>query len=81
MIEKQLDVAQNPNDVNEVVSLNALLLELLNIKFIHLLQDISILAPKKIDWDLKRDVAKRLERLERRTERAIAQMISWRCFS
>ncbi len=33
------------------------------------------LAPRKPDWDLKRDVAKKLEKLERRTQRAIAQLI------
>lgn len=34
------------------------------------------LAPRKPDWDLKRDVAKKLEKLERRTQRAIAELIS-----
>lgn len=38
-------------------------------------QDISNLAPRKPDWDLKRDVAKKLEKLERRTQRAIAELI------
>jgi len=33
------------------------------------------LAPRKPDWDLKRDVAKKLEKLERRTQRAIAELI------
>lgn len=33
------------------------------------------MAPRKPDWDLKRDVAKKLERLEKRTQRAIAEMI------
>ncbi|XP_071493490.1 coiled-coil domain-containing protein 12-like [Diadema antillarum] len=37
--------------------------------------DISNLAPRKPDWDLKRDVAKKLEKLERRTHRAIAELI------
>lgn len=37
--------------------------------------DISSLAPRKPDWDLKRDVAKKLERLERRTQKAIAELI------
>ncbi|XP_063230221.1 coiled-coil domain-containing protein 12 [Bacillus rossius redtenbacheri] len=37
--------------------------------------DISNLAPRKLDWDLKRDVARKLERLERRTQRAIAELI------
>lgn len=35
----------------------------------------SNLAPRKPDWDLKRDVAKKLERLEKRTQRAIAELI------
>lgn len=37
--------------------------------------DIQNLAPRKPDWDLKRDVAKKLEILERRTQRAIAEII------
>lgn len=39
-------------------------------------QDLMNLAPRKPDWDLKRDVAKKLEKLERRTQRAIAELIS-----
>lgn len=42
---------------------------------VRLLQDITNLAPRKPDWDLKRDVAKKLERLERRTQKAIAELI------
>ncbi|KAM7363939.1 coiled-coil domain-containing protein 12 [Cochliomyia hominivorax] len=37
--------------------------------------DITNLAPRKPDWDLKRDVAKKLERLDRRTQKAIAELI------
>ncbi|XP_046846487.1 coiled-coil domain-containing protein 12-like [Xenia sp. Carnegie-2017] len=37
--------------------------------------DLSNLAPRKPDWDLKRDVAKKLEKLERRTQRAIIELI------
>uniref|UniRef100_A0A0K0DN38 Coiled-coil domain-containing protein 12 n=1 Tax=Angiostrongylus cantonensis TaxID=6313 RepID=A0A0K0DN38_ANGCA len=37
--------------------------------------DLSTLAPKKIDWDLKRDIEKRLQKLERRTQKCIAEMI------
>lgn len=33
------------------------------------------MAPRKPDWDLKRDVAKKLERLDRRTQKAIAELI------
>ena len=37
--------------------------------------DILNLAPRKPDWDLKRDMKSKLERLERRTQRAIAEII------
>jgi coiled-coil domain-containing protein 12 len=38
-------------------------------------QDLVNLAPRKPDWDLKRDVAKKLAKLEKRTQRAIAVLI------
>ncbi|XP_050083631.1 coiled-coil domain-containing protein 12 [Anopheles aquasalis] len=37
--------------------------------------DIANLAPRKPDWDLKRDVTKKLERLERITQKSIAELI------
>merc|ERR1712180_507825 len=37
--------------------------------------DLTTLAPRKPDWDLKRDVAKRLEKLEKRTQKAIVELI------
>lgn len=37
--------------------------------------DLLNLAPQKIDWDLKRDIAPKLDKLERRTQRAIAELI------
>ncbi|XP_020280406.1 coiled-coil domain-containing protein 12 [Pseudomyrmex gracilis] len=40
--------------------------------------DISNLAPRKPDWDLKRDIAKKLEILERRTQKAIAEEVRMR---
>ena len=33
------------------------------------------IAPKKANWDLKRDVARKLQRLEKRTQRAIVDLI------
>jgi coiled-coil domain-containing protein 12 len=41
------------------------------------LGDINLanLAPKKVDWDLKRDIAKKLDKLERRTQRAVVELI------
>ncbi|XP_017480822.1 PREDICTED: coiled-coil domain-containing protein 12 [Rhagoletis zephyria] len=50
-------------------------LELLNQPMIIDEIDIANLAPRKPDWDLKRDVSKKLERLERRTQKAIAELI------
>lgn len=38
-------------------------------------KDLLNLAPRKPDWDLKRDVAKKLAKLEKRTQRAIAVLI------
>ena len=37
--------------------------------------DLLKLAPRKPDWDLKRDIKGKLEKLERRTKRALAEMI------
>lgn len=37
--------------------------------------DLSTLAPRKQDWDMKRDLAKELEILERRTQKAVAELI------
>ena len=39
-------------------------------------QNLANLAPRKIDWDLKRDIAKKLEKLERRTQKAIVEILS-----
>ena len=33
------------------------------------------IAPKKANWDLKRDVSRKLGRLEKRTQRAIIDLI------
>jgi len=37
--------------------------------------DLLSLAPRKVDWDLKRNIAKKLDKLEKRTQRAIAELI------
>ena len=37
--------------------------------------DLLNLAPRKPDWDLKRDCAARMEKLQRRTQRAVAQIV------
>ncbi|XP_065174800.1 coiled-coil domain-containing protein 12-like [Sycon ciliatum] len=40
--------------------------------------DLMNLAPRKPDWDLKRDCTARLEKLQRRTQRAIASVVQER---
>ncbi|CAD5228879.1 unnamed protein product [Bursaphelenchus okinawaensis] len=40
--------------------------------------DISVLAPKKVDWDLKRGMQEELDKLDRRTNRAIIQLVRQR---
>lgn len=40
-----------------------------------LFKDLTKLQPRKIDWDLKRDITPKLQKLERRTQRAIAELI------
>ncbi|GMR47970.1 hypothetical protein PMAYCL1PPCAC_18165 [Pristionchus mayeri] len=37
--------------------------------------DLQALAPKKVDWDLKRDLSTKLDKLERRTQAGIAHLI------
>mmetsp|Transcript_187 Transcript_187/g.488 ORF Transcript_187/g.488 Transcript_187/m.488 type:complete len:160 (-) Transcript_187:618-1097(-) len=36
---------------------------------------LASLAPRKANWDLRRDVAKKLEKLERRTQRAMVELM------
>lgn len=35
-------------------------------------------APKKVNWDLKRDIAKKINRLERRTQKAVVELLRQR---
>lgn len=37
--------------------------------------DITNLAPKKIDFDLKRSISRKLQKLEKRTQKAISELI------
>ncbi|XP_064397010.1 coiled-coil domain-containing protein 12-like [Halichondria panicea] len=40
--------------------------------------NLANLAPRKVDWDLKRDIAKKLDKLERRTQKAIVEIVQSR---
>jgi coiled-coil domain-containing protein 12 len=39
---------------------------------------VTAMAPKKVNWDLKRDIADKLAKLERRTQKAIVEMLKER---
>lgn len=60
---------------DDVVTAMETQLETLKVPFVVEEIDIQNLAPRKPDWDLKRDVSKKLEVLERKTQRAIAELI------
>lgn len=40
--------------------------------------DVTNLAPRKVDFDLKRSIAKKLQKLEKRTQKAISELIRQR---
>ena len=63
--------------MNSAFYIQALSVTYLSLYFTTCLQDpIVSIAPKKPNWDLRRDVAKKLEKLERRTQRAIVELMS-----
>lgn len=39
------------------------------------ISSVAAIAPKKVNWDLKRDIAKKIKKLERRTQRAIVDLL------
>jgi coiled-coil domain-containing protein 12 len=41
-------------------------------------KEIENMAPKKINWDLKRDIEKKLAKLERRTQKIIVELLKER---
>ena len=38
-------------------------------------QELLSVQPKKANWDLRRDVERKLEKLEKRTQRALAELM------
>uniref|UniRef100_A0A0G4HUT1 Cwf18 pre-mRNA splicing factor n=1 Tax=Chromera velia CCMP2878 TaxID=1169474 RepID=A0A0G4HUT1_9ALVE len=46
------------------------------VKWWHEQDVLTKIAPKKPNWDLKRDISKRLKQLENKTNRAIVQLVS-----
>jgi coiled-coil domain-containing protein 12 len=41
-------------------------------------EDLSAIAPKKLNWDLKRDIKPKLDKLDKRTQRAIVELLKQR---
>ena len=74
MVSEQLETAKNP-DLGDVVCVCVACM--CSVASQHSdQQNLANLAPRKIDWDLKRDMAKKLEKLERRTQKAIVEILS-----
>jgi coiled-coil domain-containing protein 12 len=44
----------------------------------HRTENLAVVAPKKMNWDLKRDIQPKLDKLERRTQKAIVQLLKER---
>lgn len=50
--------------------------ELLRLQLlIHVLQDVFNIAPKRPNWDLKREMEKKVAKLERKTQEAVHTLI------
>jgi coiled-coil domain-containing protein 12 len=63
------------NDTTDVKTEVKELLDLAKNEMVIDQLDISSLAPRQPDWDLKRDAEKKLEKLGRRTQKAMAELI------
>ena len=70
-LKKQMFGSAQPVDVSETVESEVANRHLRTLENI----DFSDLAPKKPDWDLKRAIEPKLRKLERRTEKAIAEIV------
>lgn len=65
--------------IDDIVSIKTKIAPKSHVCLFFVTKDLTKLAPKKIDWDLKRNIAKKLEKLERKTQVAIAELISKLC--
>ena len=74
-IKTTLDKASDPVVIDELVFVAGLFRYWQRWRHFDTFQDLVNLAPRKPDWDLKRDVAKKLAKLDKRTQRAIAILI------
>jgi coiled-coil domain-containing protein 12 len=70
--------AKRPKNTNEEKTVLQLALEEARKEAPASRQDLVDVAPKKPNWDLKRDVQKKLDKLERKTQRAIIELLKER---
>lgn len=68
--DKQLQPAAAPSIQKEAEARMASVPDVANTEV-----GLANLAPRKVDWDLKRDIAKKLEKLEKRTQRALVEIL------
>ncbi|CAH1099288.1 unnamed protein product [Psylliodes chrysocephalus] len=76
--EKLENFMLNPAEPENVASQVQIQLESAKSAVVINQLDVTALAPRKPDWDLKRDVAKKLGKLEKQTQKAIAELIRYR---
>lgn len=79
---KPVDAKANPSTASMIEEINSLernvadqLEASKDMKTANVL-DLKTLAPKKIDWDLQRGIRDKLNKLDKRTNKAITQLIS-----
>lgn len=75
-IQEQVDLSKTSMEVHDIGNFSLLwFISIEIIVFNCTILDISTLAPKKLDFDLKRANSKSFAMLERRTQKAITELI------
>ncbi len=85
---KLVFINDNETDVEETVSVDAelekrkeeqkLVIDAANAKFADPATDLENMAPKKPNWDLKRQLAPKLALLQKRTQKSLLEILSER---
>uniref|UniRef100_A0A7S0BL71 Coiled-coil domain-containing protein 12 n=1 Tax=Rhodosorus marinus TaxID=101924 RepID=A0A7S0BL71_9RHOD len=78
-LRKLYEKPKDPEEiVQEVMSAQEKMIMECKEKLLVASKDLNKLAPKKANWDLKRDISGKLEKLERRTQRSILELVRQR---
>lgn len=74
--EEEVNIAETVN-ITEITEVEGVKAQLEEMKTPLEITDIDVtnLAPRKVDYDLKRSIAKKLQKLEKRTQKAISELI------